>query len=372
MRLLADHRTWLDFSHLHGHPCQKEDSIYSQNGEDGILRTILEQLQIGSGYFWEIGAADGSENCTRALAEQEGWTGLWVEGNSELAKKAGKIGNPLGVKTLETFVTTDNIKELAKNTTHPSVLVIDIDGNDFWIWRELGKYIEPSVVVIETNNSFGRNSHWVMPYNAHHQWKEDRNHGATLEALSKLGLRLGYTLIANDSSGVNAFFVKSELATRFPQPGNLSAHFAPPLYKLPYGHPWPQSEEINSTPLSHKELTALEISNLELLVIEDLAYVAVLGIIKNPNQRWIPHTGPFPVNIGWNWNDGITSNATRASLPAAIPPGQTMPFVILDRNPPEKIETMFLSIVQEQVGWAFLQQGQSPVSFPVQAKSAGK
>src|ERR1700754_2894278 len=46
-----------------------ESSRYSQNGEDGIIGEIFRRIGSKSRFFVEIAAADGAENCTRALAE---------------------------------------------------------------------------------------------------------------------------------------------------------------------------------------------------------------------------------------------------------------------------------------------------------------
>ena len=91
----------------------------------------------------------------------------------------------------------------------PDLLVIDIDGNDYWIWESVASRHRPRVVVDEHNATMGPRRHWVMPYNANHRWDETCGHGASLTALAALGSRLGYTLIGCDSQGVNAFFVVS-------------------------------------------------------------------------------------------------------------------------------------------------------------------
>jgi hypothetical protein len=51
-----------------------------------------------------------------------------------------------------------------------------------------------------------------MPYNPKHIWDGSDFHGASLEALDKLGRKLGYQLVGTSIKGINAFFVKSELA----------------------------------------------------------------------------------------------------------------------------------------------------------------
>ena len=58
----------------------------------------------------------------------------------------------------------------------------------------------------------------TIPYDA----KFDRHHyhtayyGASLTALTRLGARKGYRLVAVEPNGVNAFFLRNDLATHIP------------------------------------------------------------------------------------------------------------------------------------------------------------
>ena len=91
---------------------------------------------------------------------------------------------------------------------------IDIDGNDYWIWKEINT-VNPSIVIIEYNSLLGFEKNYVVPYDK----KFERNkahysniyYGASLPALVKLGNEKGYALIGCNSAGNNAFFVKKNL-----------------------------------------------------------------------------------------------------------------------------------------------------------------
>lgn len=78
------------------------------------------------------------------------------------------------------------------------MLVIDIDGNDYWIWKWLDKYIT-RVLMIEFNSSMPSNLHFVQQY--------DPNVfiGSSLRALVSLGKEKGYELVC--VLGGNAIFV---------------------------------------------------------------------------------------------------------------------------------------------------------------------
>lgn len=71
-----------------------------------------------------------------------------------------------------------------------------------------------------------------MEYDPVHMWDGGISFGASLEALAELGAALGYGLVATDSRGVNAFFVRHELC----EEGGLAVLSAAEAYHPPrYG-----------------------------------------------------------------------------------------------------------------------------------------
>ena len=92
------------------------------------------------------------------------------------------------------FVSAANIADiLLAEGTPPEIdlLSIDVDGNDYWIWRSLPAF-RPKVVVIEVNPFFEPPLRWVLPYDAAFRWNGDWRFGASLAALEALGRELGY------------------------------------------------------------------------------------------------------------------------------------------------------------------------------------
>ena len=95
---------------------------------------------------------------------------------------------------------------------------IDIDGNDYWVWKQIS-CISPRVVMIEYNAKFPPTFEWVKRYDKGHVWKGDDDFGASLKSLELLGHELGYQLVGTSITGVNAFFVKRDIAKGlFPEP----------------------------------------------------------------------------------------------------------------------------------------------------------
>ena len=177
-----------------------EQKIYSQCGEDGVLRRIFEVIGEGRRYFVEFGAWDGCHlSNTANLRINHGWSGLLMEGSD---RADGRL-------VQQEFVSAENVDELLAKYDVPEVydlLSIDIDGNDYWVWKAMER-CRARVVVVEYNIFFELDEPRTMRYDAHHVWDETQNHGASLAALRKLAREKGYTLVHTDSWAPNAFFV---------------------------------------------------------------------------------------------------------------------------------------------------------------------
>jgi len=196
--------------------------IYSQNDEDGIILYILKYIGIKTKKFIEIGVENGTECNTTNLLKNFNWRGVQIEGDKILYNDAKiqlkkilkkKIKN---LKLLNIFITKKNINKILKKNCGKEVdlLSIDIDGNDFWVWKSIN-YIKPRLVIIEYNSFFGPTLSCTIPYNPKFIWdhKNKRSYyGASLKALEKLGKQKKYTLVGVDGNGVNAFFVRDDLA----------------------------------------------------------------------------------------------------------------------------------------------------------------
>ena len=189
-----------------------EASVFSQSGEDGVLFELCRRLPALRHSFVEFGIQTGQEGNCVLLADAFGWEGLFIEQDpvsfSELSSKY--LGER--ITTLNEEVTPDNVEALFSSAGVASdvgILSIDIDGNDYWVWRAIGDYL-PSIVVIEYNGKLPFDDLLVQPYSST-GWSGSRFFGASLGALEALGTAKGYHLIHTDLSGVNAFFVRDDL-----------------------------------------------------------------------------------------------------------------------------------------------------------------
>ena len=88
------------------------------------------------------------------------------------------------------------------------VLSIDVDGQDYWIWKAITTH-KPSVVVIEYNGALA-DEPLVVPDGAP-PWGGTDYFGASLRALRNLATDKGYRFVYSDLGGTNAFFVRGDL-----------------------------------------------------------------------------------------------------------------------------------------------------------------
>ena len=109
------------------------------------------------------------------------------------------------------------------------LLSIDIDSNDYWVWEAIN-VINPRVVVIEYNSSFGLKS-LVQKYNPDFRGRIENplSFGASLSALTKLGKRKGYILVACDCHGHDAYFVRKDIvSSKFMESSPEEAYYPNP------------------------------------------------------------------------------------------------------------------------------------------------
>ncbi len=179
-----------------------EQKIYSEQGEDGILLALFKKIGTVNKFCVDFGAGDGVTCNSGFLVKHKKWNSLQMD--------LLTIGAPR-VKTER--ITAENIEDLFKKYAVPQefdLLSIDIDFNDYWIWKAISHY-SPRVVVIEYNPAFASDESRVAEYNPETSGDNSSYYGASLLAYSRLGKEKGYTLVACTSVGMNCFFVRNDL-----------------------------------------------------------------------------------------------------------------------------------------------------------------
>lgn len=208
-----------------------ELKVFSQNGEDGVIAEVLRRIGTTTRTFVEFGIGTGIEGNCVYLADVLGWSGLFIEGSEEFhGRLTAKYAANDAVDTARHIVTAENINEIlvaSLPTTSIDVLSIDIDGNDYWVWKAVDA-VDARVVIIEYNGSIDPRLALVQPYQPDVGWDATSFFGASLTALIELGREKGYTFVHSELTGNNAFFVKDELAQAFSDLGS------PPLRAANY------------------------------------------------------------------------------------------------------------------------------------------
>lgn len=190
---------------------------HSQSGEEVIVSEIMRRIGVGTGFFVDVGAGDGIEGSnTRALAER-GWAGLMVEGDRARARALAEGLRSLpSVAALHRWASCepgaglDDILAAAAVPDPFDLLSIDIDGNDYWVWRQAR--CRPKAVVIEYNCHFKGSV--SVPYDPAFRWGRDDFYGASAGALAELAAHKGYALV-HALGDTNLFFVLREHAGLF-------------------------------------------------------------------------------------------------------------------------------------------------------------
>lgn len=197
-----------------------EFRVFSQWGEDGIVEWLVAQLDGISDRFVEFGVETFKEANCRFLLENRNWKGLVIDG-SEANMRAMRnapfywMHDVMGVPA---FVTAENINQLITDAGFAGelgILSVDIDGNDYWVWQAI-ECVNAAIVICEVNPALGDVHPVTVPYdpafwrfNAH---ESGVYFGASIAALRHLAVKKGYTFVGTSLTGINAFFVRSDLA----------------------------------------------------------------------------------------------------------------------------------------------------------------
>ncbi len=190
---------------------QAESRVFSQHGEDGILESLLQAIPTPHKFVVEFGAYDGEQmSNSRNLILHHHWSAFLIEASSKQYQRLQQryCDNPR-VKTLQSFITADNINQLFTTAGVPldfEVLSIDVDSIDYYLWEALTQF-EPKIVIIEYNSSITPDIHYVVPQTDAFRLSGTSDEGASMRALYELGKRKGYTLIYSELYGANLFFL---------------------------------------------------------------------------------------------------------------------------------------------------------------------
>jgi tetratricopeptide (TPR) repeat protein len=197
-----------------------EFQVFSQNGEDGIIEWLVSHTDIPNTSFIEFGVGNFGEANSRFLLLNRNWRGFVMdssEANMEELRDRPWFWK-YDLTAQGAVVTAENINSLLSTAGFSGqlgILSIDIDGNDYWV-RKAITVVSPAVVICEYNGTLGNTAPIAVPYKpdfdrfaAHYSGIYE---GCSIAALKYLAQERGYTFVGTNLSGVNAFFVRNDLA----------------------------------------------------------------------------------------------------------------------------------------------------------------
>ena len=201
-----------------------ECKVYSQWGEDGILDFLFDSMSIDKPSIVEFGVGDFSECNSRFSAEYRNANLFLVDSREDLLPNV--LSNSLYWKSLievrNEWITPSSaeilLSEAKRVLGRVDCLSLDIDGNDYWIIKDLN-LDGISVVVVEYNPIFGAKDAVTVPRDdefnrtrAHHS---NLYYGASVVAWIKLFEQKGFVFVGSNRVGNNGFFVSKKHANLF-------------------------------------------------------------------------------------------------------------------------------------------------------------
>lgn len=195
-----------------------EFKVFSQFGDDGIIQYLINQLNIDHKIFIEFGVEDYQESNTRFLLMNDNWSGLVMDSNGQHIEfiKHDKMFWKYDLTAIEALITRSNINEIISSQEingEIGLLSIDIDGNDYWVWKEIN-IVAPVIVIVEYNSVFGIERPITIPYSP--DFNRSEHHysnlywGTSLLSLCDLADLKGYVFIGCNSNGNNSYFIRKD------------------------------------------------------------------------------------------------------------------------------------------------------------------
>jgi hypothetical protein len=202
------------------HLGEAEFRVTSQWGEDGIIEWLCARLPKIPRSFVEFGVQNYSEANTRFLLQNRGWKGLIIDGDEASMRqlREEELYWKYDLTAVGAFITAENIDNLIGDNGFAGelgILSVDIDGNDYWVLKAIS-CVNPAIIIMEVNGIFGDLKAFTIPYRPDFTRFEGhysgQYFGCSIKAARDICEERGYTYIGTNTNGVNAFFVRNDLA----------------------------------------------------------------------------------------------------------------------------------------------------------------
>jgi hypothetical protein len=183
---------------------------YSLDGEAGVLEYVLSKLPNPNQWVVEFGACDGLAFSNSAhLITNLGYSAVLIEPDNVQFNLLLENMRPYSkVNCLKTYVGIEGDLRLdiilGKTECHknPDLMVIDIDNNDYHIFKTISEY-SPKILMIEINSTLLPEQEKIAEYDTPFVFGK---HGSSILSMTRLAEAKGYRLISNISC--NAIYIQ--------------------------------------------------------------------------------------------------------------------------------------------------------------------
>jgi hypothetical protein len=193
-------------------------NLFTKEGEDGILLHIFHSIGTTNKQFADIGSNDCiNSNCAN-LALHHYWNGVFIDADANALRRGYHIYsrylgcNASRFRFVPAVITTENADQLLQQQgvlAEPDLMCIDLDGNDYHIWKSI-ESIRPRVVVTEVQIEKGKAFFVPEHMQDFEPFEDGTPKGASATAMVALGREKGYTLVAANAGKYNLFFVRND------------------------------------------------------------------------------------------------------------------------------------------------------------------
>ena len=207
--------------------------VYSQWEEDGILFYLSQVILPSKPRILELGCGNFLESNSRFLCEYMNAAAFLVDARHDLDAGIDKSGLrwKTHIEGLSTWINHENVNSIQMRA-HAflgdiDILSIDLDGQDYWVLKEIN-LDSVSIVVVEYNPLFGSKASVTVEKNKEF-FRSKSSHnllwGASIMAYVGYLESKGFVFIGSNLVGNNAFFVRNlyveKLRIRIPNIDNL-------------------------------------------------------------------------------------------------------------------------------------------------------
>lgn len=135
----------------------------SQKGRDSLINAVFNHIGVTNKYYIEFGAYNGITFSNTSFLRVNGWSGLLLDPEYENDS----------INLHKVFLTRENVLNVFKHFKVPTefdFLSVDIDGNDYWILKEILSVYSPRVIMTEVNVRFNNTESYTQPYREDFTW----------------------------------------------------------------------------------------------------------------------------------------------------------------------------------------------------------